>query len=173
MTWKGGMAFHGGVIGVILAMLWFCKRNNLSFLRFSDVITTLMPIGLFLGRLANFINGELYGKVTTVPWAVLFPLGGFLPRHPSQLYEAALEGIVLFILLFWSWRLPTIQKKPGAIAGLFLLGYGLARIFVEFFRVSEGIEVLGITLGQVLSLPMVIAGVFFLLRPVRTDLNAR
>jgi phosphatidylglycerol:prolipoprotein diacylglycerol transferase len=152
--WQGGMSFHGGAIGVALATWIFTKKRGLPFGFFSDLIICSVPIGLFFGRIANFINAELYGRVTDVPWGVIFPNGGPLPRHPSQLYEAALEGAFLFFL-------------PGRISGLFLCGYALARGFVELFRQPDahiGFLFLGTTMGQLLSFPMLAFGLWLILR---------
>lgn len=163
MVWKGGMSFHGGLLGLTIALVLFCKKYKLPFLVMADLISAVGPIGLFLGRIANFINGELYGRVTDVPWAVIFPYGGNLPRHPSQLYEAFLEGLLLLIILNIAWHLRKIRDVPGRITGIFLLGYGLARILVETVREPEvmGYLWMGTTWGQWLSLPLVIAGLFF------------
>jgi phosphatidylglycerol:prolipoprotein diacylglycerol transferase len=166
-VWQGGMAFHGGALGVILATLWFCRRNALPPLAFGDRIAPVVPIGLFLGRCANFINGELWGRVTDVPWAMVFPTGGPEPRHPSQLYQAALEGVLLFALLQWAVRQERLRARPGFISGLFLLGYGIARILGEFFRQPDahlGFLLGAVTMGQVLSVPMVLAGIWLMRR---------
>lgn len=157
--WTGGMSFHGGLLGVLLAMAWFAWRNNKSYLQLGDFVAPLIPLGLAAGRLGNFINAELWGRPTDVPWAVLFPGAGPLPRHPSQLYEFALEGIVLFglILLYRRFNPPT-----GALGGLFLLGYGSARFYVEFYREPDahlGVLSAGMSMGQWLSLPMILAGI--------------
>jgi phosphatidylglycerol---prolipoprotein diacylglyceryl transferase len=157
-TWEGGMSFHGGVLGVMAAMAWFAWRNKKRYLELGDFVVPLLPLGLAFGRLGNFINGELWGRTTDVPWAVLFPNAGMLPRHPSQLYELLAEGIILFILLQWYKR-----KNPpaGNVAGLFLLGYGTARFIVEFFREPDahlGLLSLGMSMGQWLCIPMIIAG---------------
>ncbi|WP_445765784.1 prolipoprotein diacylglyceryl transferase [Rheinheimera sp.] len=156
--WTGGMSFHGGLLGVLVAMAWFAWRNNKSYLQLGDFVAPLIPLGLAAGRLGNFINAELWGRPTDVPWAVLFPGAGPLPRHPSQLYEFALEGILLFglILLYRRFNPPT-----GALGGLFLLGYGSARFYVEFYREPDahlGVLSAGMSMGQWLSLPMILAG---------------
>ena len=161
--WGGGMSFHGGLIGVIIAMLYLAHKWRLSFFQVSDFVAPLVPIGLGLGRLGNFINGELWGRHTDVPWGVVFPAVDDLPRHPSQLYQAFLEGVVLFILLNWYRR----QSPPvGAISGLFLVGYGTARILAEFFREPDAQVgyLLGgwLTEGQLLSLPMVLLGAYLM-----------
>jgi phosphatidylglycerol:prolipoprotein diacylglycerol transferase len=159
------MSFHGGLIGVILAFWYFAKKTNRPFFAVSDFIAPFVPIGLFCGRIGNFINGELWGNVSDVPWAVVFPTGGPLARHPSQLYEAFLEGIILFIIL---WFFSQRMRPLGAISGLFLVGYGLFRFLVEFVRVPD--EQLGhlafgwLTMGQILSSPMILLGLYFIWR---------
>ena len=159
--WKGGMAFHGGAAGLLTAAWFFARARKLSFLTTMDVVAAVAPVGLFFGRIANFINGELFGRVSDVSWAVLFPRGGYLPRHPSQLYEAALEGLLLLVIIMaLIWR-GSALKKPGFIGGTFLLGYGLARSFVELFREPDpqlGFLIGGLTMGQILSFPMIILG---------------
>ncbi|WP_310622094.1 prolipoprotein diacylglyceryl transferase [Flexibacterium corallicola] len=160
-VWHGGMSFHGGLLGLSLAIILYARSRKLSTLGFFDLIACVAPIGLFFGRLANFINSELWGRVTDVPWAFVFPTGGPLPRHPSQLYEAALEGILLFFVMRVLVYKYKFLQKPGAAAGAFAIGYGLSRIFVEFFRVPDaqiGYFAGFITMGMVLSLPMVLAG---------------
>ncbi|GAA0582447.1 prolipoprotein diacylglyceryl transferase [Caenispirillum bisanense] len=161
-VWQGGMAFHGGVLGVIFAIWLFSRLRGLSFLRMGDLVCAVVPIGLFFGRIANFINGELWGRpAPDVPWAVVFPHGGDVPRHPSQLYEAILEGLVLVVLLHLLWRVAAIRERRGFIAGAFLAGYGLSRFTVEFFREPDaflGTLAAGLTMGQLLSLPMILAG---------------
>jgi len=161
VLWRGGMSFHGGAAGVILAIILFARKRGVSWLSLGDLVGCAAPIGLFLGRLANFVNGELYGRAADVPWAMVFPFDPEqVPRHPSQLYEAALEGIVLFLLLYLLARRGWLER-PGAIGGAFLAGYGLARIVVEFFREPDahlGFLLGFTTMGQVLSLPLVIAG---------------
>jgi len=161
VIWQGGMSFHGGAAGVILAIILFAWKRGVSWLSLGDLVVCAVPIGLFLGRLANFVNGELYGRAAEVPWAMVFPFDPEqVPRHPSQLYEAGLEGIVLFLLLYLLVRRGWLER-PGAIGGAFLAGYGLARIVVEFFRQPDAHLgfLLGLTtMGQVLSLPLVIAG---------------
>ncbi|ABC21445.1 prolipoprotein diacylglyceryl transferase [Rhodospirillum rubrum] len=163
MLWHGGMSFHGGLVGVITATVLFCRSRRLSVARVGDLVALVAPLGLFFGRLANFINGELFGRpAPDVPWAMVFPHGGPLPRHPSQLYEATLEGLVLFCLLGLLWRFTALSRKPGQIIGLFLIGYGLSRITAEFFREPDaqiGFLALGVTMGQILSLPMILAGI--------------
>ena len=170
--WHGGMSFHGGLIGVILAMILFAWRHKLRFFHLADPVAAATPIGLFLGRLANFVNGELYGRPTDLPWAMVFPRDeAKLPRHPSQLYEAALEGIVLFIVLFIAARYFRVLRRPGTESGLFLLGYGICRIIGEYFRqpdIQLGYLIGGTTMGQLLSVPMVLIGIAFIWRARRT-----
>ncbi len=164
-TWQGGMSFHGGCIGVIMAGALFCRRHNLDFWKGADLYAATIPIGLGLGRLGNFLNAELYGRITGVPWGMVFPDGGPLPRHPSQLYEAALEGLLLFLIL-WNlrkkpWREQSRFWPHGSIMALFLILYGVFRIFVELFREPDaflGTVLLNLTMGQVLSLTMVVLG---------------
>lgn len=161
-VWEGGMSFHGGLLGTILAMLLFARSRKIPVLSLLDVAAASVPFGLFFGRLANFINGELYGRPSDMPWAMVFPGGGPEPRHPSQLYEAALEGIVLFLVLRIMTHVFGSLRYPGLTGGVFVAGYGLARIIVEFFRepdahlgfISSGF----ITMGMLLSLPMVLIG---------------
>lgn len=160
-VWSGGMSFHGGFLGVVVAMVIFARRRGLSVLTFFDLSGAAAPIGLFFGRIANFINGELWGRPTDVPWAMVFPTGGDEPRHPSQLYEAALEGVVLFLLVRLATHRYGSLKRPGLTAGLFAAGYGLARFTVEFFRMPDahiGFLAGGLTMGMLLSLPMILAG---------------
>lgn len=160
--WHGGMAFHGGALGVIIAIILFSRRRGLNLLAVGDVICCAVPIGLFFGRIANFINGELFGRVATdVKWAMIFPGGGPDPRHPSQLYEAVLEGAVLFVLLHLLWRNRAIRNRKGTLAGVFLMGYGISRIIAEFFRQPDahlGFLWGGATMGQLLSIPLLVAG---------------
>jgi phosphatidylglycerol:prolipoprotein diacylglycerol transferase len=169
--WDGGMSFHGGAAGTSIAMFYLAWKNKLSVLRVHDYVSCVVPIGLFLGRLANFVNGELWGRPTDVAWAVRFPesVNGVAilgpPRHPSQLYEAGLEGLLLFaILAFLFWRTDA-RYKPGLLTGVFVLGYGLSRFFVEFYRQPDaGLENLGwgLTMGQTLTVPMILAGIFLI-----------
>lgn len=189
--WEGGMAFHGGAIGVILAALLYTRRHKIQTILAGDLVALGLAPGLFLGRLANFINAELWGRPTELPWAVAFPgqaaqycpeVAGICARHPSQLYEALLEGLLLGGLLVWlAWRRGAL-KREGMLMGTFLAGYGAARFFVEFFRqpdaqfISEGnplglafhIGGYGLTMGQTLCLPMILIGVYFILRSLRT-----
>ena len=160
--WRGGMSFHGGLIGIILAMILFARKRGIALLALTDLVAAAGPIGLFLGRLANFVNGELFGRPADLPWAVIFPGGGPLPRHPSQIYEAFLEGILLFLVLFLLASAWQARRWPGVISGAFLAGYGIARIIAEFFREPDpqlGFLWGGATMGQILSLPMVALGI--------------
>jgi phosphatidylglycerol:prolipoprotein diacylglycerol transferase len=154
--WEGGMSYHGGLLGVIFATHLFCKKYNVKFFQITDMLATAMPIGLFFGRIANFVNAELYGKITNVPWGVIFP-NEILPRHPSQLYEAFLEGLLLFIILLILWN-KHYYKVRGFISGFALFLYGLFRFVVEFVRQGEIYFFDVISMGQVLCLIMVIAG---------------
>lgn len=167
MVWHGGMSFHGGFLGVVVAGWLFCRHSRLPALAFGDLLACAAPIGLFFGRIANFVNGELFGRIAPdADWAMVFPRGGPLPRHPSQLYEAALEGVVLFLLLAWLSRLEAVRARPGLRIGVFLAGYGAARCIVEFFREPDaqlGFLFAGATMGQLLSLPMIIGGLGMML----------
>ena len=159
--WNGGMSFHGGVTGCVVAIVLFALRRGIPMLSLGDVTAAVAPIGLFLGRIANFINGELWGRPTDVPWAMVFPNGGPIPRHPSQLYEAALEGVVLFIVLNVLVRAGAL-KKPGIVTGTFALGYGVARIICELFREPDaqlGFLWRGLTMGMLLCIPLMLAGI--------------
>jgi len=165
--WDGCMSFHGGLVGIMLAGVWVSRRYKVPFLTLCDIGAVGAPMGLLLGRLANFINGELWGRVTTAPWGMVFPGGGPLPRHPSQLYEAALEGVVLLAVMLWLSRR---QRPAGFLVGWMLTLYAVFRIFVEFFRqpdVQIGFLPGGVTMGQLLSTPMLIAGVWLIARAVR------
>jgi phosphatidylglycerol---prolipoprotein diacylglyceryl transferase len=169
-VWHGGMSFHGGFLGVLACSWYFCKKNKIPILRLGDLLIVTAPIGLGLGRLANFINAELYGRITTVPWGMVFPQGGPWPRHPSQLYEAFLEGVVLFILL---WFKRDSKAKAGALVARFLFLYGVFRILIEFFREPDtqvGYLLGYVTMGQVLSLLMILAALLlnFSQRPRRS-----
>jgi phosphatidylglycerol:prolipoprotein diacylglycerol transferase len=159
--WQGGMSFHGGAIGVAVAIWLFDRVRGIPLLAFADIICAAVPVGLFFGRIANFINGELYGRVTDVPWAVVFPAGGMLPRHPSQLYQAAAEGLLLFLVLLLAERVGA-RRYPGLICGLFLAGYAVARMSGELFRQPDaqiGFLIFGTTMGQLLSIPLLLIGV--------------
>jgi phosphatidylglycerol:prolipoprotein diacylglycerol transferase len=166
-VWHGGMSFHGGVLGVVAAAALFAHLRQRSTLEIGDAVCAAAPIGLFFGRIANFINGELFGRASDVPWAVVFPHGGPAPRHPSQLYEAGLEGLVLFGIMTWfAWR-PREPDSDGRLAGIFLIGYGVARIFVELFREPDphlGFLFGGLTMGQLLSLPLIVIGAVLVAR---------
>jgi len=160
MIWKGGMSFHGGLIGVIFASIFFAKKNNQNPFLYMDIVALVAPVGLFFGRIANFINSELYGTITNVPWAVTFVQVDNLPRHPSQLYEALLEGLFLFLLLIYFRN--KFSNKPGVISGLFLTIYSIFRFIVEFYRVPDeqlGYIFLNLTMGQVVSLIFILSGV--------------
>jgi phosphatidylglycerol---prolipoprotein diacylglyceryl transferase len=162
--WNGGMSFHGGFLGCTIAIVWFALRRKIPIFSLGDVTTAVTPIGLFLGRIANFINGELWGRPTDVPWAMIFPSGGPVPRHPSQLYEATLEGIVLFVVLYVLVRLGAL-KRPGVVTGSFALGYGIARVTCEFFREPDpqlGFLWGGLTMGMLLCIPLMLAGIAIL-----------
>jgi len=163
-VWHGGMSFHGGALGVTIAIVWFTRARKIPLFAFSDIITEAIPIGLFFGRIANFINGELFGRPTEVSWGMIFPNGGAVARHPSQLYEAICEGILLFLLLFAAERLGA-RQRPAIVTGLFLTGYAVARMSGELFREPDaqlGYLVFGTTMGQLLSVPLLIAGVAIL-----------
>lgn len=166
--WEGGMSFHGGVLGVSLGILYLARKNGLSWLRVHDYVACCVPFGLFFGRLANFVNGELWGKASEAPWAIIFPAGGEVPRHPSQLYEAALEGLVLGAILWLAFWKTRARYQPGMLVGIFLLGYGIARFTVEFFReadaqLMEFAARTGLHMGQWLTLPMIIGGLYLIL----------
>lgn len=165
--WNGGMSFHGGVIGVTCGIIYLSRKEGLHWLRVHDYVACCVPFGLFFGRLANFVNGELWGKATDVPWAIIFPTGGPDPRHPSQLYEAVLEGPVLFAILAWLFWKTAARYEPGKLVGTFLLGYGLARFFVEFFReadaqLMEFAQTTGLHMGQWLTIPMIVGGLYLI-----------
>jgi len=188
--WQGGMSFHGGFLGVLVAGLWFCRTTGAPAMQVSDAMAFVAPIGLFFGRIANFVNAELWGRPSSVPWAVIFPgeaaqdCAGVLPgncaRHPSQIYEAGLEGIVLGLVLLVLVRRGAL-RRPGIVTGVFLIGYGLARFIVEFFRQADaqfvtpdnpaghviGTGAIGLSMGQLLSLPMLAAGLWLVLRARR------
>ena len=159
--WQGGMSFHGGLLGVIASSYLFAKKNNQNMFSYLDQVSLVAPIGIFFGRLANFINSELYGTTTDVPWSVIFIKVDNLSRHPSQLYEAILEGIILFLILIYFIN-KNYLKKPGLISGLFLIFYSLFRFFVEFFRVPDeqiGYLILNLTMGQIISLVFAATGI--------------
>jgi phosphatidylglycerol:prolipoprotein diacylglycerol transferase len=169
--WEGGMSFHGGLVGVIGALLAFSFRNGISPFLLSDMMAIVTPIGLFFGRLANFINGELWGRQTDVSWAMIFPRGGPLPRHPSQLYQATFEGVLLFLLLLAAWKWSDGRRRPGLLTGVFCMGYAVARIVGEIFREPDAF--LGflvgdwLTMGMLLSLPVLAFGAWLVARAYR------
>ena len=165
--WEGGMSFHGGVIGVSLGIFYLCWRNKLNWLRVHDYVACCIPFGLFFGRLANFVNGELWGRPTSLPWGVLFPTGGDVLRHPTQLYEAALEGIVLFAILWFLFWKTEARYQPGKLVGTFLFGYGISRFLVELVRepdaqLVEFAQRTGLHMGQWLSIPMILGGLYLI-----------
>ena len=167
--WKGGMSFHGGFVGCVLAVVLFARRRGLSILSLGDITCAAGTIGIFLGRIANFINGELWGRPSDLPWAMIFPTGGPQPRHPSQLYEASLEGLALFVVLGLLIRAGAL-RRPGFILGAFAFGYGLARSICELFRepdVQIGYLWGGLTMGMLLSLPLILAGIVLMAMPHR------
>ncbi len=170
--WDGGMSFHGGLIGVMIAMFLFCRKTKKRFFTVADFTVPLVPIGLAAGRLGNFINGELWGRVTTMPWGMVYPNAGPLPRHPSEIYEFLLEGVALFIILWVYSRKP---RPTMAVTALFLLGYGCFRFFAEFFRQPDpqlGFIAFGwVTMGQLLSAPMIVIGLWMLIRAYRRKRN--
>ncbi|WP_034851512.1 prolipoprotein diacylglyceryl transferase [Sinorhizobium sojae] len=174
--WNGGMSFHGGLLGTTLAMIVFARRHAIAAWSLFDLVATVVPIGLFFGRIANFINGELWGRLSSMPWAVVFPTGGPFARHPSQLYEAALEGILLLaVLAYFVYRRKAL-KSPGLVTGIFTFGYAASRIFVEFFREPD--PQLGylfggwLTMGMLLSAPLALAGIWAILRARRAAVAA-
>jgi len=175
-VWNGGMSFHGGFLGTILAMVLFARSRGIPAWSVIDVIAASVPFGLFFGRLANFINGELFGRASDAPWAMVFPLGGPEPRHPSQLYEAALEGIVFFLILrLFSHRFHRLPY-PSFVSGVFCVGYAIVRIFAEFFRepdIQIGFLAGGLTMGMTLSIPMILYGIYLMVTASRRPPQAR
>jgi phosphatidylglycerol:prolipoprotein diacylglycerol transferase len=173
-AWEGGMSFHGGLLGVVLAMVLFCRNRKLNLWSVADLIAAATPIGLFFGRIANFINGELWGKITDVPWAIVFPNARppGLPRHPSQIYEALMEGVCLFFLLRYLILHFQIHRRPGLVVAWFLAGYGTFRFIGEFFRDSESKIYGWFSMGQLLSLPMWAAAAFFFWYALRKPATA-
>ena len=162
--WNGGMSFHGGFVGVVFAVIYSSKLFKIPILTFADLIAIVAPVGLFFGRLANFINGELFGRTTNHSFGIIFPNGGDVPRHPSQLYEAFFEGIVLFIILWVMMHIFDLLKKPGIITSLFIFLYGVFRFFIEFFREPDqhiGLLYFEFSMGQILSFPMILIGLYF------------
>jgi len=169
-VWQGGMSFHGGLLGVTAAMVLFSRKYSLSLLGVTDLISMAAPIGLFFGRMANFINGELWGRTSDVAWAMAFLHGGPEPRHPSQIYESLLEGAVLFLILWYVRNNTQATNRAGTITGIFVGGYGVARFIVEFFREPDahlGFLFAGATMGQILSVPLVLLGGYLILRATR------
>jgi len=170
--WQGGMSFHGGMLGVVVGLFVFCYQQKINVLGFGDRVAVVVPIGLGLGRIANFINGELWGREAPadLPWAMIFPNAGMVPRHPSQIYQALMEGLILTIIMAVAVRRDCIRERAGTLAGIFLIGYGIARIIGEFFRQPDaflGFLFAGATMGQLLSLPMVIIGLGLVWRAQR------
>ena len=164
--WEGGMAFHGALLGIAIAVLIMAKRHHVPFFLLTDRIALVVPIGLFFGRLSNFINGELYGRVTAVPWAMVFPNSDGQPRHPSQLYEAGLEGLLLGVIMLMLWRRGWLHQH-GRVTGVLLAGYGVARSMIEFVREPDaqiGLLLDSVSMGQLLSLPMIIFGAYLIMR---------
>ncbi|MEP2987800.1 MAG: prolipoprotein diacylglyceryl transferase [Parasphingorhabdus sp.] len=177
-VWQGGMSLHGGTLGVVLAIWWISRKEKLSFLRVCDYVACVIPFGLLFGRMANFVNGELWGRATDVPWAIIFPMGGEVARHPSQLYEAGLEGLLYFIilsLLFWTTN---ARYQPGKLVGAGLLVYGFSRFTVEFFREPDQqltwlVEQSGFSMGQFLTMPMILLGAWLVLTAKKRQIGAK
>lgn len=166
-VWEGGMSFHGGIIGFAVAFFLFCYKHRIPYLQLMDLMACVAPIGIGLGRLANFINGELYGRVSNAPWAMMFPGSDGELRHPSQLYEALLEGLVLFIVMFLLLKLTRLRERAGMLSGLFLIGYAAARMYCEQFREPDsqlGLLWAGATMGQILCVPMILLGLVLIFR---------
>jgi phosphatidylglycerol:prolipoprotein diacylglycerol transferase len=169
-VWQGGMSFHGGLLGVIGATILFCHKRNIDLWPFADRIACVAPIGIFFGRLANFINGELFGRISDVSWAVVFPQGGPEARHPSQIYEAMGEGFLLFLIMMFLVRNEMLRRRPGFLTGVFFLGYGIVRTGAEYFRQPDahiGYLSFGLTTGQCLSAPLVLAGCWLVFSSMR------
>ena len=172
--WQGGMSFHGGLIGIIISTILFSKKSNTNFFKFADIISCVAPIGILLGRMANFINGELYGKITTLPWGIIFPYAGNLPRHPSQIYEAILEGIVLFLIINYLALKKELLFKTGFVSAYFLIFYSILRIFSEIFREPDihlGLIFNYFSMGTLLSLLTIIIGLFIVLFLKKNESN--
>ena len=172
--WQGGMSFHGGLLGVIISIIFFSKKTKTNFFKFADIVSCVAPIGIFLGRIANFINGELYGKISTLPWAVIFPNGGSMARHPSQIYEAILEGIILFTLINYFALKKKLLFKTGCISGLFLVSYSILRMLSEIFREADihlGLFFNYFSLGALLSLITLTAGLIIFLSIKKNEQN--
>jgi len=164
--WKGGMSFHGGLVGVIASTIFFSKKTKTNFFKFTDIISCVAPIGIFFGRIANFINGELYGKISTLPWAVIFPAAGNISRHPSQIYEAILEGVILFLLINYFALKKQLLFKTGYVSGLFLILYSILRIFSEIFREPDmhlGLFFNYFSLGTLLSIATLLLGLVIIM----------
>lgn len=164
-VWNGGMSFHGGVLGVVISIIAYSMVRKIPTLRLGDLFAVCCTFGLLFGRIANFINGELFGRATDAPWGMVFPGGGEAPRHPSQLYEAALEGVLLFIVLNYLYRKDSVRSKPGIVIGAFMIGYGLCRMFIEMFREPDsylGFIAGPFTMGQLLCMPMILIGAAFI-----------
>ena len=163
--WQGGMSFHGGLLGVIISIIFFSRKTKINFFKFADIISCVAPIGIFLGRIANFINGELYGKVSTLPWSIVFPNGGDVPRHPSQIYEAVLEGLILFILINYLALKKKLLFKTGYVSGSFLIFYSILRMFSEIFREPDihlGYFFNYLSMGVILSSITLISGLLII-----------
>ena len=172
--WQGGMSFHGGLLGVIVSIIFFSKKIKINFFKFADIVSCVAPIGIFLGRIANFINGELYGKISTVPWGIIFPDGGSVARHPSQIYEAFLEGIILFILINYLALKKQLLFKTGYISGLFLVSYSILRILSEIFREPDihlGLFFNYFSLGTLLSMLTFIIGLVIIISTKKNEQN--
>jgi phosphatidylglycerol:prolipoprotein diacylglycerol transferase len=180
-VWEGGMSFHGGMLGVAAAIMLYCRQQRISVLGFADRIAIVAPMGLGLGRIANFINGELWGRPAPdwLPWAMIFPTGGPIPRHPSQIYQALMEGLLLFVVMWLLGRREALRRRFGCLTGIFLVGYAIARSTGEFFRQPDpflGFLFAGATMGQLLCIPMAAAGIWLILRarlraPVPSDVR--
>ena len=172
--WRGGMSFHGGLLGIIVSIIFFSKKTKTNFFKFADIVSCVAPIGLFLGRIANFINGELYGKISTLPWAIIFPNGGSVARHPSQIYEAILEGIILFILINYLALKKQLLFKTGYISGLFLVSYSILRILSEIFREPDihlGLFFNYFSLGTLLSMATLVIGLVIIMSATKNEKN--
>ena len=172
--WQGGMSFHGGLIGVIISIIIFSKKTQINFFKFSDIVSCVAPIGILLGRIANFINGELYGKITTLPWGIIFPNAGNLSRHPSQIYEAILEGILLFLIINYLALKKKFIYRTGYVSAVFLILYSILRIFSEIFREPDihlGLLFNYFSMGTLLSLLTIIVGLFIILFIKKNEQN--
>ena len=174
--WKGGMSFHGGLIGIIIAIIIYSNKRKINYLEITDMIALVSPIGIFFGRIANFINGELFGRITYSKFGIIFPNGGDLPRHPSQLYEAFFEGIAIFLILNLLFFFSKFRFYKGFFSGMFLFLYGFFRFFVEYFREPDsqiGYFFEFVTLGQILCIPMIILGIFIISKVIKKQNNAK